>query len=156
MLLLNGTGDNLLTAVNVARDCEMLPLGERVILVTASPPSADSALSIKYSLAEMYEADSDVGRRGQDHLDESEVFSASCESDPMFTDSWPDSIFRPMENSRISRLLPQSKMHFALCGSTLDVIRKHCPELLPKILCRGTVFARMSPDQKTKVNINIS
>ena len=138
----------------------MLPLGERVILVTASAPIRENPVSIKYSLAEMYEAESESTDISTPDL----TISNSSDVDPMFTDSWPDSIFCPIENaSRFgssTQLLPptgttnftESKMHFALTGSTLDIIRKFCPELLPKILCRGTVFARMSPDQKTKVN----
>jgi magnesium-transporting ATPase (P-type) len=52
-------GDHLLTAINVARDCGMLPPGESVILVTATPPSNEhSSATIKYSLAEMFESDS--------------------------------------------------------------------------------------------------
>ena len=30
------TGDNLLTAVSVARDCGMVPRGDRVVIVEAS------------------------------------------------------------------------------------------------------------------------
>ena len=149
-------GDNLLTAVNVARDCEMLPIGERVILVTASPPVGDTPASINYSLAEMYEAE----ETSEDSTDS--LGSVTSDSNPLFTDSWPDSIFQPMEN--ISRIwqkqiwstselnkFVQPRMHLAMCGKTLDVVRKNFPDVLPKILCRGTVFARMSPDQKTKV-----
>jgi len=140
----------------------MLPLGERVILVTASPPIGDSPASIKYSLAEMYEAGSESAEISTTDL----IISNSSDVDPLLTDSWPESVFCPMES--VSRLhssrqmssrsyvadLTESKMHFALSGGTLDIIRKFCPELLPKILCRGTVFARMSPDQKTKVPEN--
>jgi P-type E1-E2 ATPase len=31
------TGDNLLTAVSVARDCGMVPKGDRVVIVDAGP-----------------------------------------------------------------------------------------------------------------------
>ena len=147
----------------------MLPLGERVILVTASPPVGDDPASIKYSLAEMYEAESESVDPSAPDFN----FSDSSQVDPMLTDSWPESVFWSAEDGsglHGSRQmlspgggggggggggadLTESKMHFALSGSTLDIIRKFCPELLPKILCRGTVFARMSPDQKTKVNI---
>lgn len=37
---------------------------------------------------------------------------------------------------------------FAVTGNTWEVLRKSHPELVPKIVTRGAVFARMSPDQK--------
>ena len=146
-------GDHLLTAINVARDCDMLPVGERVILVSATAPVGNSLFSVKYSLAEMYEAD----RRS---TGEQSVLSTSSDTIPWLTESWPESIFQPLEN--MTRLWRRQvhvdiehsqppRIHFAVCGKTLDVIRKHCPDLLPRILCRSTILARMAPDQKTKV-----
>ena len=149
------SGDNLLTAINVGRDCDMLPVGEKVILVTATSPKGSKPASITYSLAEMYESE----------IQENSVLSSS-DSDVMFTDSWPDSVFQPMESIarmwRRQALVSDSerglnsdeqipKVHLALGGKTLDVIRKHFPHLLPRILVRATVLARMTPDQKTKV-----
>lgn len=42
-----------------------------------------------------------------------------------------------------------SYYHFALAGKTFALIRSQEPELLKKLLISGTVFARMSPEQKT-------
>ena len=105
----------------------------------------------------MYEAD--LGALDEQHL------MSSGETDPLFTDSWPESIFRPMESmARMWRrqlrgrelesgYIPSAapRIHFACNGRTLDIIRKHCPDLLPRILCRATVLARMTPDRKTQV-----
>lgn len=133
----------------------MLPVGEKVILVNATSPTSNKPASITYSLAEMYEAE----------IEESLVLSSSG-SEVMFTESWPDSVFQPMESiSRMWRrqaLVSDSergldinhqtpRLHLALNGKTLDVIRKHFPEILPRILVRATILARMTPDQKTKV-----
>ncbi|KAI1231365.1 hypothetical protein IHE44_0007810, partial [Lamprotornis superbus] len=46
------TGDNMLTALNVARGCRMVEPRERVIFVTASPPGHDKPASLKFVLAE--------------------------------------------------------------------------------------------------------
>ncbi|NWZ87332.1 AT132 ATPase, partial [Poecile atricapillus] len=46
------TGDNMLTAMNVARGCRMLEPRERVVFVTASPPGHDKPASLKFVLAE--------------------------------------------------------------------------------------------------------
>lgn len=134
----------------------MLPIGEKVILVNASPPVSTSEASITYTLAEMYETDP-----------EEPAFVLSSESDALFTESWPESVFQPMEGmNRIWRrqgsladverdepVLKQGpRLHLALNGKTLDIIRKHFSELLPRILLRATILARMKPDQKTKVS----
>ncbi|XP_053315067.1 probable cation-transporting ATPase 13A4 [Spea bombifrons] len=41
--------------------------------------------------------------------------------------------------------------HFAMSGKTYQVVVDHFPELLPKILLNGTIFARMSPGQKSNL-----
>ncbi|XP_075028668.1 polyamine-transporting ATPase 13A2 isoform X3 [Calonectris borealis] len=46
------TGDNMLTAVNVAKSCRMVEPKERVIFVNASPPSHDKPAALKFILAE--------------------------------------------------------------------------------------------------------
>ncbi|XP_067879684.1 polyamine-transporting ATPase 13A3-like [Heterodontus francisci] len=43
------------------------------------------------------------------------------------------------------------RIHFVIDGPSLSVIEDKFPELLPKVTLYGTVFARMSPDMKTKL-----
>ena len=160
-------GDHLLTAINVARDCGMLPVGEKVILVTACPEQGDpGSLKIKYSLAEMYEPEpppEPVHRRPPLAAD----LSTSSETTPLFTDSWPGSLFSQMETLEQMWLRKTSRraehteypmehgrrIHLALCGKTLDAIRQVDSDgsLLDRILCASTVLARMAPDQKTRL-----
>lgn len=42
----------------------------------------------------------------------------------------------------------ESKYHFAVSGKAWAVICQHFPDLVPRVVSSGTVFARMSPDQK--------
>ncbi|XP_059831253.1 polyamine-transporting ATPase 13A3-like [Hypanus sabinus] len=44
-----------------------------------------------------------------------------------------------------------SRIHLVIDGPSLAVIEDQFPELLPKVTLYGTVFARMSPDMKTKL-----
>lgn len=44
------TGDNILTAVNVARSCRMVRSDEKVIFVIATPHSAESVPSLRFSI----------------------------------------------------------------------------------------------------------
>jgi len=40
---------------------------------------------------------------------------------------------------------------FAITGRTWSIIKNHFPELIPRVVTRGAVFARMSPDQKQQL-----
>ncbi|XP_013910145.1 PREDICTED: probable cation-transporting ATPase 13A2 [Thamnophis sirtalis] len=46
------TGDNMLTAVNVARSCQMLQAQERVVFVNAAPPSRGKAAALTFTPSE--------------------------------------------------------------------------------------------------------
>lgn len=38
-----------------------------------------------------------------------------------------------------------------MTGKTWAMIKQHYPELIPKLVTRGAIFARMSPDQKQQL-----
>lgn len=40
---------------------------------------------------------------------------------------------------------------FGLTGKVWSSIRTHYPDLIPKLVTRGAIFARMSPDQKQQL-----
>ncbi|NXS58360.1 AT132 ATPase, partial [Brachypteracias leptosomus] len=105
------TGDNMLTAVNVARSCRMVEQKERVIFVSASPPGHDKPATLKFILAEH--------SQGEEQPEGLPRWDGCC--------------------------------HFALNGKSFAVVCEHFTDLLPKILLRATVFARMSPEQKTQL-----
>ncbi|NXD01666.1 AT132 ATPase, partial [Certhia familiaris] len=111
------TGDNMLTALNVARACRMLEPREGVIFVTASPPSHDRPATLKFVLAEH--------SQGQEQ--------------PQGPQPWDGS--SP----------PGRHCHFALTGKSFQVVCEHFAEMLPRILLRATVFARMLPEQKAQL-----
>ena len=41
--------------------------------------------------------------------------------------------------------------HFAMNGKTWATVKKHFYHLLPKLIQKGTIFARMAPDQKAEL-----
>jgi magnesium-transporting ATPase (P-type) len=47
--------------------------------------------------------------------------------------------------------MPDANWHVALDGKTWAALKNYLPELLPQIATRGTIFARMAPDQKTQL-----
>uniref|UniRef100_A0A7M4FZ47 Cation-transporting ATPase n=1 Tax=Crocodylus porosus TaxID=8502 RepID=A0A7M4FZ47_CROPO len=104
------TGDNLQTAVTVAKNSEMIPESSQVILIDAKEPDGSTPASITWQLME--------GSK-----------QAAAETNVRDVHSH----------------------HFAMNGKSYQVIVKHFSSLLPKILVNGTVFARMSPSQKSSL-----
>lgn len=43
------------------------------------------------------------------------------------------------------------RSRLALEGQTFSIIKEHFPQLLPKMIIRGTIFARMSPENKQQL-----
>ncbi|XP_062316016.1 cation-transporting ATPase 13A2 isoform X1 [Osmerus eperlanus] len=111
------TGDNILTAVNVAGSCEMVGSDERVIFVHATPHTAESRPTLRF------------------HLGEGGATSSQNSAEVL------------------SQGLYQSGMnyHMAINGKSFSALCDHFPEYLPKVLMRGTIFARMAPEQKTQL-----
>lgn len=104
------TGDNLLTAISVARDCGMVNESDSVISVEADfggpdlTHSTGSRLRVKYSYAKLpgYSEKINVGQNGL--VDDMHVPA-----------------------------LRQGKYHLALDGKTFNLIRIHDPILLKKV-----------------------
>ncbi|XP_061592623.1 cation-transporting ATPase 13A2 isoform X2 [Cololabis saira] len=111
------TGDNILTAVNVAKSCGMIQSDEKVIFVTASPHTAQSLPSLRFSLE-------DGGAAGAES-------SAGGISQGLYQGGFGH--------------------HLAINGKSFAALCDHFPEHLPKVLMQATIFARMSPDQKTQL-----
>lgn len=44
---------------------------------------------------------------------------------------------------------------FAITGKTWAIIRDHYPDILPMLITRGAIFARMSPDQKQQLVLEL-
>uniref|UniRef100_A0A8C8FGB5 Cation-transporting ATPase n=1 Tax=Oncorhynchus tshawytscha TaxID=74940 RepID=A0A8C8FGB5_ONCTS len=113
------TGDNVLTAVNVARTCGMLGSNERVIFVHATPQTAQSLPSLRFHLGEGGTEDT---------------------ATPSSIDMYTQGLYQGVIN-----------YHLAINGKSFSALCDHFPEYLPKVLMRGTVYARMAPEQKTQL-----
>ncbi|XP_052014453.1 probable cation-transporting ATPase 13A4 isoform X2 [Apodemus sylvaticus] len=116
------TGDNLQTAITVARKSGMVSEGQKVILVEANEATGSSAAFVSWKLVE-------EKKHGQ--FGSQDTYVNIREEVP--------------ENGR------DGSYHFALSGKSFHVISQHFSSLLPKILINGTIFARMSPGQKSSL-----
>ncbi|XP_041861603.1 probable cation-transporting ATPase 13A3 isoform X2 [Melanotaenia boesemani] len=117
------TGDNMLTAISVARDCGMIPPEDTVIIADAVPPHDGHAAKISWRYADK---PSKMTRFEEVNISLEDV----CHVDEPKT---------------------QELYHFAMNGKSFSVIAEHFPDMLQKLVLHGTVFARMAPDQKTQL-----
>lgn len=190
------TGDNILTALSVARDCDMITKGQSVITVNARPhPTEPGGYELFYNLngtsgrpvmmplvgnmgdgdlgdgAAIMACHSSIaqtpnGYGGEYCLMTNSNSVASLEIDTCtqttnvtqrdveagyqnkrdkVNDDYDDDDDDPL---KLVPELPSNNYRFAMIGKTWGIIRDHFPELLPKFVTRGTVFARMAPEQK--------
>ncbi|XP_052082525.1 polyamine-transporting ATPase 13A3-like isoform X4 [Mytilus californianus] len=114
------TGDNMLTALSVAREIGMVPPKERVVLVQGYPESGKTDAYLEFVYAEEYKQEP------------TKTGSASIEEVTV------DILPRDDGNT----------FHFAIDGRSWSVVRTHFDDLLQKLCVRGTVFARFSAEQK--------
>ncbi|XP_078524291.1 putative cation-transporting ATPase 13A4 [Lissotriton helveticus] len=113
------TGDNIQTATTVARKCGMIMKRSRVILLEAHAPEGSTPASVSWQPIEY----------------------------PVGTDDDTDEVLIKAEDG--CTVDNENDFHFVLSGKTYANLEKYFYSLLPKILMNGTVFARMSPAQKS-------
>uniref|UniRef100_A0A2I3SMF8 Cation-transporting ATPase n=1 Tax=Pan troglodytes TaxID=9598 RepID=A0A2I3SMF8_PANTR len=116
------TGDNLQTAITVARKSGMVSESQKVILIEANETTGSSSASISWTLVEE-----------KKHI----------------TYGNQDNYINIRDE--VSDKGREGSYHFALTGKSFHVISQHFSSLLPKILINGTIFARMSPGQKSSL-----
>ncbi|CAK7298641.1 Probable cation-transporting ATPase 13A4 [Vulpes lagopus] len=114
--------DNLQTAITVARKSGMVSESQKVILIEANETTGSSSASISWKLVE-----------NKKHISYSNQ------------DNYINIREEVSDNGK------EGSYHFALSGKSFQVISQHFSSLLPKILINGTIFARMSPGQKSSL-----
>ncbi|KAM9316539.1 putative cation-transporting ATPase 13A4 [Gastrophryne carolinensis] len=115
------TGDNIQTATTVARNCGMISEDSKTILVEASKPKDSSPASVTWKLLKFPEA--------EENTTETSIAIESI----------------------LNGQGKNNKYHFSMTGKTYENLEKYFSDLLPKILINGTVYARMSPTQKSTI-----
>ncbi|NXL62474.1 AT134 ATPase, partial [Chordeiles acutipennis] len=116
------TGDNIQTAITVAKNAGMISPMNRVILVEANKIPDSFSASITWKPLEENKTE-DYGNLEGDSLTE----------------------------RRVRLALGSGQYHFAMSGKSYQIVAQHFRHLLPKLLLNGTVFARMSPGQKSSL-----
>ncbi|EGT45878.1 hypothetical protein CAEBREN_18457 [Caenorhabditis brenneri] len=116
------TGDNLLTAMSVARECGIIRPTKKAYLITHSKTEKDPLGRAKLFIQE----------------------SVSSFENDIDTDSEVRAF-----DKKIS--LQKSKYQMAIAGPTYNVITHEYPELVDRVTTMCDVYARMAPDQKAQL-----
>ncbi|XP_015598277.1 probable cation-transporting ATPase 13A3 [Cephus cinctus] len=120
------TGDNIQTAVSVAKECGILTPSETVIDVTVVPGDKQSPPKIFFNTQ---------GLPLKIKLQNRKTIITTLET--------------------IERGVDVHNYKFALTGQTWQLLREHYPDILPRICVRGAVFARMTSDQKQQLVLEL-
>ncbi|XP_022090337.1 probable cation-transporting ATPase 13A3 [Acanthaster planci] len=130
------TGDNLLTAINVARKCGMCAPQDKIIHVQAQMPECchdDPKPILTYTtVAEDHTPINDQIPFTLSKKEALELKTFKEEINPMLVD----------------KPLVTSNTHYAMDGTTYNAILQHLPDQLQNVIVKGTIFARFSPNQK--------
>uniref|UniRef100_A0A8C7UI40 Polyamine-transporting ATPase 13A3 n=1 Tax=Oncorhynchus mykiss TaxID=8022 RepID=A0A8C7UI40_ONCMY len=121
------TGDNMLTAISVARDCGMITPHERVIVADATPPKDIQPATINWHYTE-------------NHATSKDNCSVEISLDDVGHVAYGE-----------QHKQQEQGYHFAMSGRSFAVITEHFPDLVQKLALHSTIFARMAPDQKTQL-----
>ncbi|XP_005527159.1 PREDICTED: probable cation-transporting ATPase 13A4 [Pseudopodoces humilis] len=116
------TGDNIQTAITVAKNAGMIPSTHKVILVEASKLPGSFSASITWKSLE------------ENKIEDYRSMEDDSQTEP-----------------GVMLALGSSQYHFAMSGKSYQIVAQHFRHLLPKLLLNGTVFARMSPSQKSSL-----
>ncbi|XP_026671693.1 probable cation-transporting ATPase 13A3 isoform X2 [Ceratina calcarata] len=120
------TGDNIQTAVSVAKECGILSQQEIVIDVTVVTEENNSQPKIYFNLQEM---------------------SSKL--------NFQKNRFALRELKDVERSVGTTNYRFALTGQSWQLLREHYSDLVPKICVRGAIFARMNSDQKQQLVLEL-
>ncbi|XP_025081002.1 probable cation-transporting ATPase 13A3 isoform X3 [Pomacea canaliculata] len=140
------TGDMIQTALSVGRNCGMVHPSDRVIIVHGFPPDKENPTArIEFEQAEAAEDLEVVDDESEQSESDTELIRSENE-----TDQSTDKGYRSI---KIGEQEPRT--HLAVTGRTFAVVTNYFPELLPRVCILGTIFARMSPDQKCQLIENL-
>ncbi|XP_068137280.1 probable cation-transporting ATPase 13A4 [Hyperolius riggenbachi] len=119
------TGDNLQTAVTVGKNSGMIPDNSDIILLEACEPEKDLPASLSWKSMCDYQVNGNPPKPTELHIH--------------------------MDGGWINNPTTLGQFHFALTGKSYQIISQYFNSLLPKILLNGTIFARMTPKEKSNL-----
>ncbi|XP_053974573.1 polyamine-transporting ATPase 13A3-like isoform X1 [Hylaeus volcanicus] len=143
------TGDNMLTALSVARDCDIVKPGTPVVAVSATQ---QNQMKPQIYFTKSNSQPSPISPMEHGDFSEMTDLNSVASLETVESGSFGNNQFKNDVNYLSDDLqLAKNKYVFALTGKTWSLIKQYYPELIPKLVTRGAIFARMSPDQKQQL-----
>ncbi|EGI70387.1 Putative cation-transporting ATPase 13A3 [Acromyrmex echinatior] len=121
------TGDNIQTAISVARECGIISIKEHIVDVTVVSNEEKDCPDIIFNI----QSQSPRLQSTQNHL----------VSLPTFKD--------------IECGIANCNYRFALTGQTWQVMREYYPDIVDRVCIRSAIFARMNSDQKQQLVVEL-
>ena len=140
----------MLTALSVARDCHMIEASGKVILVQCLPPKQQSNTTVT-SLG----GDPSGVTSSRPELQ----FSYAEDESQQVVEVTSQSLLKGASaggggggrGATLVEIDDAERVHFAMTGKSWSLVRQHFADVIPKLVVRGTVFARFSPEQKQQL-----
>ncbi|XP_066597773.1 polyamine-transporting ATPase 13A3 isoform X2 [Prorops nasuta] len=151
------TGDNMLTALSVARDCDIVKPGTPVIAVAAITQQNQIKPQIYFTKSNSQSSplspiSSPISPIGHNDLSELTELNSVVSLETIESGSFTNNRLENDVNYLSDKLHhSRNKYVFALTGKTWSLVKQYYPELIPRLTTRGAIFARMSPDQKQQL-----
>ncbi|XP_063864679.1 polyamine-transporting ATPase 13A3-like isoform X3 [Scylla paramamosain] len=120
------TGDNMLTALSVGRECGLVSPHQQVITIKATAPHQSCPASLTF------------------HANKTNTPSSSVVTQQV------DSMVQVDLDEKTN-----GSYCFAIEGKSWRVVHQYFPEVLQKLVVRGAIFARMSPEQKQQLVLEL-
>ncbi|XP_077564177.1 polyamine-transporting ATPase 13A3-like [Haemaphysalis longicornis] len=117
------TGDNMLTAVSVARECEMIERGQEVLILSSNTTSSDTVPALIWESSEALPHSTKPHGEGGESL----------------------------RNGTTSISVKRGRPAIVVTGKTFGVLREHYADVIRQVAVCGAVFARMAPEQKQQL-----
>lgn len=125
-------GDNIQTALHIAKESSMVEADESIIEVIASEPTNTESASLKYELRSCLTMKVDNWIM----IDEASILT----------------IFQaPISKNGDIEKSQQKKYCFAITGNSWANVIVYFPDLVKQLIAKGTVFARMTGVQKQQL-----
>ncbi|XP_012543592.2 probable cation-transporting ATPase 13A3 [Monomorium pharaonis] len=121
------TGDNIQTAVSVARECGILSIEEHIVDVTTATNEGKDRPEI--------------------------IFNVQSQSPRLSSQDQNHSVSSTIKD--IERGIASDNYRFALTGQTWQAMREYYPDLVDRVCVRSAVFARMNSDQKQQLVVEL-
>uniref|UniRef100_A0A8D9BL32 Cation-transporting ATPase n=2 Tax=Cacopsylla melanoneura TaxID=428564 RepID=A0A8D9BL32_9HEMI len=118
------TGDNIQTAISVAKECGIIDPGETVVDVSVVPGGIKESPKVFYTVSGVSAIPTKAKKLNYSKTEE-------------------------------ELGLESGAYKFAVTGKAWELIRDELPELIPRLIVKGAIFARMSSDQKQQLVLEL-